>query len=81
MEGGEKVYPFTNDAFYVQRQINFFLRRQDPKKENLGYKGGYSSGYNDGYFDFVPDGEDIHNYPNFDPVNETNYESNEIEEC
>lgn len=81
MEGGEKVYPFTNDAFYVQRQINFFLRRQDPKKENLGYKGGYSGGYTDGYFDFVPDGEDIHNYPNFDPVNETNYESNEIEEC
>lgn len=74
IESDERVYPFANDAFYINRQINFFLRRQDPKKKNLGRKF-----WND--FDFVPDGEDIRNYPNFDPVDETNYEANEIEEC
>ena len=77
IESDERVYPFTNDAFYINRQINFFLRRQDPKKENLGFKMGNG----DEEFDFVPDGEDIRNYPNFNPVNETNYEANEIKEC
>lgn len=73
VESDEMVYPFTNGAFYISKQINFFLRRQDPKKVNLAYT-------NAGY-DFVPDGEDIHKYPNFNPVYKTNYEANEIEEC
>lgn len=27
---GLEEYPFTNEAFYVSKQINFFLKRQDP---------------------------------------------------
>ena len=31
-------YPFTNNAFYVNKEINFFLKRQDP----FGYNGLYT---------------------------------------
>lgn len=72
VENNTKVYPFTNGAFYVMRQINFFLRRQDPKKENLGRVGD---------FDYNPKGEDISNYPNFMPDYISNYDENEIESC
>ena len=72
IEDNSKVYPFTNGAFYVMRQINFFLRRQDPKKENLG---------NVGDFDYNPNGEDINDYPNFMPDYISNYDENEIETC
>ena len=34
-QNDSKIYPFTNGAFYVNRNINFYLRRQDPEKENL----------------------------------------------
>ncbi len=77
IESDERVYPFTNGAFYINRQINFFLRRQDPKKINLGFTGGIT----DKPFDYVPDGEDISNYPNYNQYYETNYRANEIEEC
>lgn len=29
----ENDYPFTNNAFYYHKNINFYLRRQDPRKE------------------------------------------------
>lgn len=31
-------YPYTNDAFYINKEINFFLKRQDPH----GYFGLYA---------------------------------------
>ena len=34
-QNDSKIYPFTNGAFYVNRNINFYLRRQDPEKQNL----------------------------------------------
>lgn len=77
VEDGDYVYPFTNGAFYINRQINFFLRRQDPKKFNLGFTGGNG----EEHIDFVPDGESISNYPNFNVNEQTNYEANEIKEC
>lgn len=73
VENNERVYPFTNGAFYINRQINFFLRRQDPQKNNLAFT---MSDY-----DFVPDGENVYRYHNFNTSYETNYEANEIEEC
>ena len=69
IEEEEKVYPFANGAFYITQRINFFLRRQDPKKENLGISW------------FTPDGEDISDYPNFMPFDKANYEEEEIERC
>lgn len=80
IEDDSKVYPFTNGAFYVTQQINFFLRRQDPKKENLGDNEMDIPDIKD-KFDYVPDGEDINNYPNFIPDDKTNYEETEIETC
>ena len=77
IEGNEKNYPFTNGAFYINRKINFFLRRQDPMKENLGYIIPNT----EGIYDYVPNGENINNYPNFNPSNKINYEANEIKEC
>ena len=69
IEEEEKVYPFANGAFYITQRINFFLRRQDPKKENLGISW------------FTPEGEDISDYPNFMPFDKANYEEEEIERC
>ena len=74
VENDKNVFPFTNGAFYINRRIDFFLRRQDPWKYNLGFDGI-------GDLDFVPDGEDIRNYPNFDYYDDDNYNVNEIEEC
>jgi hypothetical protein len=34
-QNDSKIYPFTNGAFYINRNINFYLRRQDPEKQNL----------------------------------------------
>ena len=76
IENDNKVYPFTNGAFYVNQQINFFLRRQDPKKENLGLIS-----FGEGSWDYIPDGEDIRNYPNFMLDDKTNYEEEEIKTC
>jgi len=71
-EDEDKIYPFTNGAFYITKQINFFLRRQDPNKQNLGI-------HNKAY-DFTRDGEYIEDY--YDNIyTETYYESDEIEEC
>jgi hypothetical protein len=64
-----KTYPFTNGAFYINRQINFFLRRQDPQKEYLGMTNAD--------FDYTPDGEllPLEYYEN------QYYDSEEIETC
>ena len=37
MDSTYEEYPYTNDAFYVNKEINFFLKRQDPH----GYSGLY----------------------------------------
>lgn len=69
-ENDSKVYPFTNGAFYVNRNINFFLRRQDPEKENLAI-------VEEGSFDYVPEGEKL-------PLSfydDQYYDSEEIEIC
>ena len=76
IEDDTKVYPFTNGAFYVTQQVNFFLRRQDPKKENLGLVS-----FGENSWDYVPDGEDAKNYPNFMLDDKTNYDEDEIETC
>ena len=73
VEDNYNVYPFANNAFYINKQINFFLRRQGPKYDNLGATGGD--------YNFVPKGENINMYPNFNVYYKTNYEANEIEEC
>jgi hypothetical protein len=65
------IYPFTNGAFYINKQINFFLRRQDPNKENLGMT------YSDGQFDYTPEGESLP----IDYYNNQYYNSEEIESC
>jgi hypothetical protein len=33
-EGSVEEYPFTNNCFYVNTQINLYVRRQDPFGEN-----------------------------------------------
>lgn len=62
-------YPFTNGAFYIKKDINFYLRRQDPHSDNLAVKIVGP--------DYVPSGEETNFYPS------TNIEdySEEIEEC
>ena len=64
-----KIYPFTNGAFYVNKQINFFLRRQDPEKNGL------VSSFAE--FDYVPDGE----FLPIDYFDNLYYDSEEIETC
>ena len=68
-QNDNNVYPFTNGTFYINKQINFFLRRQDPKKENLGL--------NVGDFDYVPEGESIAITDYYNQY----YSSEEIESC
>ncbi len=69
-ENDSKIYPFTNGAFYINRNINFFLRRQDPQKENLGFIGEES-------FDYTQKGEKIPQSFYDDQY----YSSEEIEVC
>lgn len=73
IESDDKVYPFTNGAFYITKQINFFLRRQGKEiYDVMNEKPEY---------DFVPEEENVMDYPNFNTINDTNYEPNEIKEC
>lgn len=39
MDSNLTQYPFANNAFYINKEINFFLKRQDP----YGYSGLYCS--------------------------------------
>lgn len=73
IETQDNVYSFTNGAFYIKKQINFFLRRQDPYKNNPIFGDGF------GEFDFAPNGELINEYYDFDTLKY--YDSEEIEEC
>ena len=69
-QNDSNIFPFTNGAFYVNRQINFFLRRQDPYKENLGT-------VTTAQFDYVPDGEEL----SIDFYDNKYYDSEEIVTC
>ena len=69
-QNDSNIFPFTNGAFYVNRQINFFLRRQDPYKENLG-------AVTTAQFDYVPDGEEL----SMDFYDNKYYDSEEIVTC
>lgn len=37
MDSELTVYPYTNDVFYINKEINFFLKRQDPYDYNDMY--------------------------------------------
>jgi hypothetical protein len=72
-EDSLEVYPFTNGAFYITKQINFFLRRQDPTEEHM-----YNALQGIEYDELIPDvGEFIETTPNI----ETDYYENNIEPC
>lgn len=40
-------YPFTNGSFYIDKQINFFLKRQDPEGINKLYNHSTDELFND----------------------------------
>lgn len=69
-QNDSNIFPFTNGAFYIIRQINFFLRRQDPYKENLGAS-------TTGQFDYIPEGEEL----SIEYYDNQYYNSEEIETC
>ena len=69
-QNDSNMLPFTNGAFYINRQINFFLRRQDPYKENLGAS-------TTGQFDYIPEGEEL----SIEYYDNQYYNSEEIETC
>lgn len=62
--GGDKTleeYPFTNGAFYINKRIDIYLRRQDPYDEY----GLYSE---EDIFGVEPPIEEINNYSNEDEI-------------
>lgn len=65
-----KIYPFTNGAFYINRQINFFLRRQDSEEVNLSFS-------TEGAYEYAPKSVRLTDeyYENI------YYDSEEIETC
>lgn len=68
-EGDSKVYPFTNGAFYINKNINFYLKRQDPTKEKM---------YSSVELGYVPSGQIL----NLQSTYENDYyEADEIETC
>lgn len=67
IEDDEKIYTFTNGAFYITTQINFYLRRQNPD-------GNVTQILN-----YPPKGEKLSEYPSLD--SEEYYEEGEIEGC
>jgi len=73
-ENDDVIYPFTNGAFYILKQINFFLRRQDPTEEFL-----YGLLKNKRYKNLIPkDGEFIsHKVEDFDNY----FSENEFKRC
>ena len=70
-DGDSKIYPFTNGAFYINRNINFYLKRQDPFKEYSYLNVGYS---------YVPEGQSIDVY-GIENNDNNYYEADEIEKC
>lgn len=69
-EGDSKIYPFTNGAFYINKNINFYLKRQDPLKENS---------YSSVEYDYIPNGEILTFQGTYE--NDIYYEADEIETC
>lgn len=65
-----KIYPFTNGAFYINKRINFYLRRQDPFEY-----GGYYVNESKPLW-YVPKGRivDVEKLDDY-------YEASEIEDC
>lgn len=63
-----KVYPFTNGSFYINKKINFYLRRQDPEENGEFYTSGH--------FIYVKKGEDVSEYVTYE--NDDYYENDEI---
>lgn len=78
IEDDEKIYTFTNGAFYITSQIDFYLRRQDPDGTMIsvdfteGKKPTQVSNY-------PPNGVKMSDYPSLDA--EEYYEEGEIEGC
>lgn len=62
-----KVYPFTNGAFYINKRINFYLRRQDPFEIGSYYAAN---------FNYIPAGKTVD-----DTVIDDYYEAGEIGDC
>jgi predicted RNA-binding protein with PUA-like domain len=60
-------YPFTNGAFYIKKDVNFYLRRQDPFGENLSVQFVGP--------DYIPVGENVVYYQDIEDYSE------EVEEC
>ena len=69
-QSDSNVYPFTNGAFYIKRQLNFFLRRQDPYKYGIG-------AVEPAQLNYVPKGETLPE----DFYDNQYYDSEEIETC
>ena len=68
-EGDSKVYPFTNGAFYINKNINFYLKRQDPLKEKM---------YSSVQFGYIPNGKVVNLRSTYE---NDYYEADEIETC
>ena len=67
-----ETYPFTNGAFYINRRINFYLRRQDPYEETSINANQANNGIN-----YEPNGESLP-----DSKQDSNYVSSEnMKEC
>lgn len=67
-----EIYPFANGALYINRLINFYLRRQDPHSENnLTITNGTTT---DGMqqISYEPQGEEIADENNDSYVNQKN---------
>ena len=69
-DGDSKVYPFANGAFYINKDINFYLKRQDPSKE---------ISYSSVGFDYIPNGRIYSSQGTYE--NDIYYEADEIETC
>ena len=69
-DGDSKVYPFTNGAFYINKNINFYLKRQDPSGEHMNNFVEYN---------YTPDGQISDRYDTYET--DIYYEADEIETC
>ena len=68
------TYPFTNGVFYVNRNINFYLRRQDPYKTYLGIPTNITTGDKiESPIDYTPDSDYITDY--YDNIDSDEYYS------
>lgn len=74
IENDDVTYPFTNGVFYVNRNINFYLRRQDPYKTYLGIPTNITTGDKiESPIDYTPDSDYITDY--YDNIDSDEYYS------